>query len=167
MSLTGFGKDGKGQVIYRTSSTGFALGALGAGSGVLSSIFQPTEDFRVLKAEVFVSIDTLDEDDPALVVGFCDGELTLAEVEECLESTVVDANDNVELEESHRPVWPVGIPSPGALDTRRTLHATWTPRWTFGDDEGFDMWVYNLGPNAIAAGAQVVYMIKFWGVWVR
>lgn len=169
--MTGFGKDGKGQIIWRTVD--FALGALAEDDLISATLLGIDEDFRVLKAELFVEVITVAEGDLSnfLLFGLADGELSITEIQETILSVARDRNDNLELERSHRPVWPVGIlhPVDPAIDSMHLGadgHHIWKPRWTFSDDDGLSMWVFNYGVGPLTTGALCKCIAKLFGVWV-
>ena len=166
--MTGFGKSGKGQIIYFNGD--LALGALGADVVISTeaSSYALEEDFRILKMDIFASLVGLTEGQGlSVVLGLADGELSDAEIEECLTAKPDNTNDNVPLERSHRPVWPIEsfvVETPSGDGAR--LHAEWSQKWTFANPSGFQLFVYNFGP-ALSTGATLHWFAKIYGVWVR
>lgn len=169
--MTGFGKGGRGQIIWRTVD--FALGALAEDGLASATLLGIDEDFRILKAELFVeAIDIVEADlSNFLLFGLACGELTPAEILETVLSVARDRNDNLELERSHRPVWPIGIlhpvdPAIVSMHLGADGAHTWTPRWTFSNDDGLAMWVFNYGVGPLTSGALLKCVAKIYGVWV-
>lgn len=164
--MPGFGKDGKGQILYSVGRGSTSAQSLAAGSVATFGGQAPTEDIRILRMDGHIVAEVCSSDD-VIIVGLADGELTDAEIEECLEAQAVDANDNVALERSHRPVWVLGRLQPTNEGTVQALDFAWDKRWTFSDGEGWTLWAYNLGATALAAGVLMDYFVKFFGVWVK
>lgn len=164
--MPGFGKDGKGQIGYSQSLT--SLGTLAA-TTALSCTGAPalTEDFRVTKLDYWMAVDGLAGGE-RILVGMADGELSISEIEEALESGPIDRNDNAVLEQSHRPVWPLEIlqGTSTVVEGKTVAQGSVTPRWTFGDADSWEWWVYNLESGALTTGADLKIFTKWFGVWV-
>jgi len=164
----GFGKDGKGFILYdRIQVAPGTLAALDAVTGASRYSSVISEDFRIIKADYWIAYEPKATADKVLV-GMCDGELTAAEVEEALESVPSDLNDNLNAERTMRPVWPLEMLGDMAASSGELiLKGEWKPRWTFHDPEAWDMFVYN-PDNAVAlTDASIVTMfMKIYGVWV-
>lgn len=165
--MTGFGKDGRGQIIYENeqATLGAALGAAAAGVAIGDAIGVITEDFRVLRVKGAMGIEGLAEGEMA-VVGIADGELSDTEIAACLVSTPTDHNDNAALETSHRPVFPLGYAFGATNDGHALIVIDETLRWTFGNPEAWQWFIFN--PGGAHAGA-ITYTLfaKVYGVWVR
>lgn len=171
--MTGFGKGGKGQILYHNSI--LALSALGGGDVIAHSPYPIEEDFRVLKMEIFAHISLAGDvhlEDGPLLLGLSDGELAASEIEECLEAVALDANDHLNLERTHRPVWPLGYYVPGEIASAMAVFnggrpVTWDKRWTFSDTDGWTFWIKNMSTSPLTTGASSVIFAKVYGVWVK
>ncbi len=169
----GFGKDGRG-VIIRQSDV-ITLGTLGAKTVLKQDTpIVITEDFRMLKAELFVSIvaATFDDLDGPLVIGIANDELSVTEIKECLEAGgPVGRDDAVGNEQALRAVWPIAHIMNAASENSHALMAqqmplTVKPRWTFSNANGWTIFVYNQGSSVLATGGIIQLLNKFYGVWV-
>lgn len=172
----GFGKDGKGQILYDLVE--IDIGGLAADD--LASTGSTTgtnllEDFRILKTEYFITTVFADSVDGPIVVGMAAGGLSAPEVEECIESTPTDLSDVLESEQVMRPVWPLEtfvITSYSGTNELTTVGKTiakdsFTPKWTFTNPSGWSWWAYNNSNAALAATGRVYIFAKHYGVWVR
>jgi len=152
-----------------------ALGTLGAdvaliiGGGVTLS-----EDFRILKSQVsaFVAALTAGEGQ-GLMLGVANGELSVAEIKECLEADgPTDRNDRELVEKAERQVHIIGMYQADGLGTGGIfLGKQGEPviedkfRWTYSDPEGWNFFVYNAGA-ALTTGAALTVVATHYGVWV-
>ncbi len=104
----GFGKDGKGQILY--DQTNLAVGALAAKDAAVSASQYGTlvEDFRIIKMEYYIGYFPQGAGD-FLLFGIANGELTAQQIEECLEATPQNYNDAVGTEQAGRQVFPLAI----------------------------------------------------------
>lgn len=169
--MTGFGKDGRGAIVYEDASVAILTPA--HGGGVVSDAYALTKDFRMLRAEIWPVITGLTAGDGIFLFGLCQGDLIWSEVQECLDAEPADPSDAEENERSHRAVWPIGIlaPTPGGP----TDHAIpsgvptleWTRRWTFSEGKGWRWWVRNLDSAPPVTGSVLRIFAKIFGVWVR
>ncbi len=171
----GFGKDGKGQIIQRQLS--ITLSTLAGGNVITGTPLVMTENFRVLKAEVYASIEGLTAGEgAALLIGLARGSLSDNQIEEALNGAPVGPNDQQNIDRAGRPVWIMG-----ATDQRGSqagnatklqfsgehgLMLTAKPRWTFHFPAGWTFWVFNYDNSALTTGATVRMHIKLYGVWV-
>jgi len=171
----GFGKNHTG-VIIREDGAGSDLGALAAddmGAGPAGPAI--TEDFRMLKWRGTATMRNLTAGEGAgLKLYLVNGELTVAETEECVEANgPLDRNDRVPQERAERFVRLVGVtasPAPTVTTVQFVnefgspiLEAK--PRWTFSNPEGWDWVVYNQGV-VLTTGANVDVHGDVFGVWV-
>lgn len=172
--MPGFGKDQKGQILWRTASVATLTISPQTVIELDQLLEDLTEDFRILKMELYCVIDPVAEEDyadgPVLLL-VADGDLTIAEIEECIESGAIERGDQVELEESHRPVWPLGLMQSGQFSDADsagilTWEGVWKPRWTFTNGNGIRLVSYLLAGNALAGTVNFRYVAKFFGVWV-
>ncbi len=171
----GFGKDGKGQIFYERINQ--ALGGLASFDVIAAPSAGYTgnmvEDFRMLRQDYWMTIKgaqaTVIQDGP-IMVGLAQGELTAAEIEECVESRPINANDRVQLERSGRAVWPLEMFMWRDVDNAQqpyVIKGTINPKWTFNNPQGWTYWVYNSSENAIITGATLELFAKSYGVWVN
>ncbi len=163
----GFGKDGRGVIIKDTASDN-SVASLGARTVVSMGAIAVTEDFRMLKLQVWVFAELFVTGE-AVLIGIADAELTVAEIAEALDAGgPLDRNDNVANERAMRPVWlfedeGVGLPSgDGAF-----RFYEWKKRWTFSNPEGWQLFAYNPTGTALSANAQLITTQQTaYGVWV-
>jgi len=164
-------------VIIRESVAGSGLGALGAkaaiGLGTLQSGM--TEDFRILKSKIVAWVVGLTAGQgEGLCLGIQNGELSAAEVAECLVANgPTDRNDRLLVERAGRYceifgdfVWM----DPASVSMRLQgpeggQPVTIKPRWTFNDPEAWDLFVFNAG-GALTTGALLQLQATHYGVWL-
>lgn len=172
----GFGKDGKGQILWdRADVTPGALAALDIAS--IASGYSLEEDFRILKQQYWVNFQAaaFDNGEGPIMVGLADGSLTSAEIEEAIEARPVDSNDYPANEQCMRPVWPFDGQMVVSVDTTNganggsviMISGEHNPRWTFSDSEAWRYWVYNVGAQTLTTGSTTRFITKNYGVWVR
>ncbi len=168
----GFGKDGKG-IIIRERTT-ITLGTLGANTALKQdSPLAILEDFRMIKSEIFASLDgaTSVEGDGQIIIGIANDELTAAEIAECL--TVdgpLNRNDRVAEEQVMRAVFPLFAIPFKTLASQQGIHDNRpfedTIRWTFSNPEGWTLFAFNMGSSALTTGGVIQLVNKYYGVWV-
>ncbi len=169
----GFGKDHKGVIIRRRDTQ--TLGAMAGQTATVSGGLATKKDFRLLKSEISVVLTDLTAGEAdGLLLFLANGELTSAEVIECLEADgPLDRSDELKAERAERQVWPVATYE--AKDITST-HGIFKgrggdsliivkPRWTFSEVTGWQWGVYNNG-NAITTGAAFRFVETAYGVWV-
>lgn len=161
----GFGKDGKGVILYdkvRLTLSTLASGTvIAAASGITLS-----EDFRILKAEILGSTKGMTADEGGVVIGLADGELSDAEVAECLNSRPGDRNDNLANEQAMRPVFPFDIVFENQAGGDLMVKEEIKPRWTFSNADGWQWFAFNIGSGALTTGTVIDLFVKIYGVWV-
>ncbi len=168
----GFGKNNTG-VIIRDNS-GIALGTLaGETAIVVTTDISWTEDFRCLKSEIFAMLDGITTGEGArLVLGIANGDLTAAQIAECLQADGPgDRNDTVPGERAERPVWIIGAVVGDLVGARFVGHnggplMEWKKRWTFSNPEGLEFFIYNQSGTALTTGATVRIDATHFGVWL-
>lgn len=173
--MVGFGKDGKGTIIYNHATENSNLASLTANTIAKIASKTLNENFRVLKARYHFCVTDLTStnDSDAIMIGLATDDLTVAEILEAVQSALADPTDRVTAERSHRPVWPLGYAIPaGQYDgtngpDQRYLEGEWTDRWTFGDDAGWCWWAWNQGGTNLSANARIQFLAKIYGVWVK
>ncbi len=163
----GFGKDGKGAILY--DKVTIVLGALAA-QDVISTASDYTaleQDFRILKSEIWMDYGTQAVGDNILV-GIAGGNVSAAAVESALESRPLESNSLL-TEESMRAVFPLqimGENSAGSGILQAQLEKNL--RWTFRQEDGWNWWAFNLDDSvAITTGGEVTIFAKHFGVWVN
>lgn len=167
--MPGFGKDGRGQILYQEVKV--APGACSAGACLLLDNYDITEDFRLIKTQVamcWAAALTAGEGE-GIVLLLYDGELSLAELAECVTADPVDRNDNKELEMSHRLCHLLGSFQDHLNDATRArlsrdLPFEVEPRWTFSAPEGWSLGIYC--QRALTTGSTFRFLLKHYGVWV-
>ncbi len=134
-------------------------------------------DFKMLKTEVFATVDTLTAGEGhALLFGLANNDLTVTEIKEALEvNGPTDRNARIEIEQSGRAVFLMGAVD---LNTQSTTDLRFRdkiaagfamilkPRWRFAHPEGWTWFVYNAGKEALTTGAIVRLNAKSWGLWL-
>lgn len=166
----GFGKDSKGQILYQDIEV--AVGAVSQSTSKLLDNYDLTEDFRLLKTEIMMmkwSALTAGEGEFATIFLY-DGELTEAELTDCITADPTDRNDNAKLEQSHRFNKPIGSMTNHPNDNTRAVLEGYhpglsiEPRWTFSAPEGWSIGLYT--QVAITTGSTFRALLKHFGVWV-
>ncbi len=170
----GFGKDGKGAIL-RERIVGGALGALSAQDLVLAIGLAITEDFRILKSEVYAHITNLTAGQGSgLLFGIANGDLTAPEMEESIEAGgPLDRNDRIPSEQAERNVKILGAVAKSeaaateawVTNDQGGLMLTSKHRWTYSNPEGWDWWIYNMG-GSLTTGATLQLYAVHYGVWV-
>ncbi len=170
----GFGKDGKGQIIYDSNRQDLA--ALAANDAVLlpgRNATNMVDDFRIIKMDYWIGIfpaTGITVLNGPIMFGVADGELTAAQIEAALEGTVLNASDT-DLETSMRAVWPLEIfmlpdPNGGTGSDPLVRSGSKNLRWTFHNPGGWTYWVYNMSAFALTTGSVIDVITKNFGVWV-
>ncbi len=171
----GFGKDGKG-VIIRTSHTA-SLGAVAAGVAVAFKTTTPTEDFRMLKTEMFAGVNGVDAGEgEGLLIGMANADLTVTEIEEALEvNGPLGPQSRIETEKAERAVFILGVvqAKPPAnveivfVDKHSNAPAIINKtRWTYYSSVGWKYFVYNASAAALATGGNLYMIATHYGVWL-
>ncbi len=172
----GFGKDGKGAILY-DSVNNIDIGALAGNDAILVANRYDSgvmlEDFRIIKVDYWIGIrpsQTTTLYGGPIIVGLAHGDLTAAEIEEVLESTVLSAGDIVASDVALRPVWPLEMILMPDADLGNSSDLVRKDsvniRWTFNDPEGWVWFVYNAGTVALVAGNGITILAKIFGMWV-
>ncbi len=170
----GFGKDGKGQIIREFITDG-ALGALAAKDVVAFQGPAIAEDFRILKSEVYAIVNALTTNEAnGLLFGIANGELSAAEIEECIEAQgPLNANDRVATERAMRNVKILGMghaePEAGTEVTFENEHGgpllLNKHRWTYHNPQGWDWFIYNIG-GSLTTGGLLQLVASHYGLWI-
>ncbi len=170
----GFGKDGKGAILYDRVADG-AVGALAARDVVLlngSYSSALLEDFRIIKMDYWLSVtpsQAVTLINGPMLIGLADSRYSAAEIEECIESTVLNRG-NTDEELAMRAVWPlemINVPDADAGDISDLVRkGSVNIRWTFTNPNGWKWWVYNASAGAFASGNLLQVQSKIFGVWV-
>ncbi len=172
--MPGFGKDGKGQILYDTSLSSVDLTAITTRDVVeLGGAYHEAleEDFRMLRCDYWIGINPAQAIvilDGPLMVGLAAANLTAAQIEEAIEAIPVNRGDTA-LEASMRPVWPLEVfnlwdVDSGPIDTTRK--GTFNPKWTFQNPDGWTWWTYNMSDATMVTGSDISIFAKYFGVWV-
>jgi len=170
----GFGKDGKGAIVLESRAQ--TLGTIaGAAALLIGTKLATTEDFRILKSEVFAAITGATAGElVGLLIGIADGDLTTTEIEEAIElNGPLDRHATIESERSMRFVKLFGAVVRESAGSELVFVAEGgaammevKPRWTFGLGKSWNWFVYNLAA-APTTGASVQLRAKSFGVWVE
>ncbi len=163
----GFGKDGKGVIMYNNDT--ITLGALASHAAVKqTNPLAIEEDFRVLKMRIVGGLDSTTGEEGPIVLGIADNELSAAEIAECWNAEgPLDRNDNLKDERAHRPVFILcNLEETAFGDGKYVFDVEENIRWTFSNTEGFCIFAFNLDGAALTTGGVVRFLAKFYGVWV-
>ncbi len=171
----GFGKDGKGQILYESAINSGALGALASKDviefgGSYHEVLE--EDFRILKCEYWMgtaSAQAIVVADGPIIVGLSAANLQAADIEATFEAVPINRGD-ILLERTMRPVWPLEMfelfdPDIG-VGYNQVVKGSFNPRWTFQNPDGWTWWIYNVSASALVSGSGLTIFAKFFGVWV-
>lgn len=166
----GFGKDGKGAIIYENAqialSTLADAAAIKQTSGGIGGNLG--EDFRILKTEYSVFVEGFTNDEGPITFGIADNELSVTEIAETLNLLgPLARNDRDGQEKSERAVFEYGqvmanSSVQGGVEPRHEK----TPRWTFSDTDGWTWFAYNDSGAALTTGTILRIRAKHFGVWV-
>ncbi len=168
--MAGFGKDGKGVIIKEDISQ--VLGTLAGGAAIIVATSKATfqSAFRMLKSEITAQITgmTGGESDGTLMLGIANGGLSVAEIEAAIElNGPLSRSDRVNNELAMRPVWYIGrFSGPGFSATRQHLDGVYKRAWTFGETDGWNLFVHNVGATALTTGSTARIKATHFGVWV-
>ncbi len=173
----GFGKDGRGQILYDNIATVNLSGLAGQDVVELGSLYNDTlvEDFRIMKCDYWMGIlpaQAVVLLNGPILIGLAAGFLSAAAIEEALESLPLSA-DTTAIEDANRPVWPLEvfmIPDVDEADNATLWRkGTFNPRWTFGNGSpgGWTWWAYNFSNAAIVTGTNISIFAKMFGMWVK
>ncbi len=161
----GFVKDGTGVIIREDRAV--TTGTLAVNTAILASA-QITlgEDFRMLKSEFSFQVSNSVADESVLI-GIANGDLTIAEIAECLEvNGPTDRNDRVAVERSERAVWPIVNIGNASRIANDGLPIEIKLRWTFSNPEGWVFFAYNQSDATLGTSMIVTIIAKHFGVWV-
>ncbi len=167
----------KGLTMSRFETPGIVLGAL-ADSDVISVQRGQTntEDVKLLHCKYSMTFlpSLTDTFEGPITVGWAPGDLTDAEIEECIEAVPLHDSDYPAIEHSQRPVFPLETFSM-LIDTTNGLNVgavplvkqgEFKPRWRIQEETGWRWWAYNHSGSALATGGFVEVFAKWFGVWL-
>ncbi len=174
----GFGKDGKGAILRENTTVALSTLSGNTALKVDGADLAITEDFRLMKSEIFGNITGLTAGEgEGILLGLASDELTVAEIAAAINAAgPLDRNDRASMEAAERPVWLIGAYSPAigspASPTEghfvsdnggaRIVHKM---PWTFSNPEGWVFFVMNTG-SSLQTGASVRIVATHFGVWV-
>ncbi len=169
----GFGRDGRGAIINESRTQ--ALGTLAANAGIFLATKLPiTDDFRMLKNEALSTIVGLTAGEGiGLEIWMVDGDLTLAEAEEKIETEgPVSRHAKIENERVFRFVKPLGY-AREAVNSEIDMVDVHTgakllvskPRWTWGKTTSWQYMMFNRG-FVLTTGANWRLQATSFGVWL-
>ncbi len=170
----GFGKDGKGVIIRDNDQ--ITLGALNANAAIKqANPLVLAEDFRMLKSEHFLTMEsgTFVAGDGPIVVGVANGELSVTEIAECLNTDgPLNRNDRANQESAERAVFPfcqldfIEKAVGGVEVLNQGLPVVFKKPWTYSNPEGWTLFAFNHGGSALTTGAILRNLSTYYGVWV-
>ncbi len=173
----GFGKDGKGQVLWDSGADSrITLGTLASLDVISKNVHTDiTEDFRILKTKYFMQYapGAFDAIEGPLLIGMAPGAMTSGEIEQAIEANPDDRNDIPDIEFVDRMVWPLEVLFSSVDATNGTsvgskviAQGEFTPKWTMPNPDGWTWWAYNFSQAALADNGFVEIIAKHFGVWV-
>lgn len=152
-----------------TSSTGSGLPAARDYAGLVTHALVAAE-FRLAKLEGVIHIKPSDlAADQALAVYLTDGDLSNAEIEECIESNQLDPSDRIATEKGRRLVMPMvdGNGTPIFLNPLQTTAGfSMKVNKTFAEGKGWGIGVYGKGTSP-PGGMEFSITEKAYGVWIN
>ncbi len=165
----GFGKNNTG-VIIRSKET-IALATLAVDTAIkFTSGVSITEDFRMLKSQVWAHIDGLTSGEgDGLLIGICNGDLTVTQIKDALLADgPQDRNDKTRTDKANSLVRIFG-----SLNDLQHIFRGENgghmlidkPRWTFSNPEGWDYFVFNNGLQ-LTTGATAKLISTIYGLWL-
>ncbi len=170
----GFGKGGTGAIIKERNSVALATLAQNVAIKIDGNPVAITDDFRILKSEIFAQVEGLTAGEGGgLVLGIADDELTAVEIAEAINmSGPTDRNDNLLNERAMRPVWLIAALDELGGATVGRYHGiqggqmmVWKKRWTFSNPEGWVFFIFNESA-ALTTGSTVRLLATHYGVWL-
>ncbi len=139
-----------------------ALSTLAANTGIVNLQATQTQNYKAATLRGVVGISDLTVGDGPFLWGISQGELSLTEIEEYLESVPVNNRQVPQVEHVQRAVQVIG-----AIGT--DLISQWVQDRillpTFREDVGFGIWIYNQG-KTMTTGAQFRMRGRFFGRWL-
>ncbi len=127
------------------------------------------EDIYVISIDAtWILLGSTSQEGP-LFVGFAHGDLSAAEILECLDAEVTDPDDIIAKEQSRRPVRRVGgfngLSSNESLVEGALIRTTM--KMSIGNDHNIDAWVVNRSGATLTTGAQIKVSGTLYGRWQR
>ncbi len=151
-------------------SAQFTLGALTSGTVIQNNVITWGEDIYVISIDAAWTLVTSDADDGPIEVGWCHGDLSVAEVAEALDAEVSDPDDIIAREHARRPVRAVGV-FPGATAASEQLFdgaiRRRKMRFSIGDGHNLNAWARNNAGSDLVAGASIEVTGTIYGRWQR
>ncbi len=172
----GFGKNNKGAIIREDLVQDLA--SLGAGVAIaIGTKLDINEPFRILKSELTCFLRDL----PAglgegLHLGLANGDLSVADIKACIEiSGPLSPQDRDKQEAAERFVKVISLFEPG--DVASVSNGPFKnetggpvlvvkPRWTFGEAESWQFFIYNAG-EILTGSTDCVIRATHYGVWLQ
>ncbi len=150
------------------------LGALAANNlALVNGGTTLQEDLKALHCKYFMTYlpGSIADSEGPLLVGWCPGDMTDAEVEEALEAAQVNPNDFPGNEHSNRPTFPLEVvmafPTAAVdIGSKIVAQGEFKPRWRITDGQGWRWWAYNFSPNALTDGGSIKIAAKWFGRWL-
>lgn len=165
----GFGKDGKGVILKNADS--ITVGALADGAAIKQGTpLALTEDFRLIKADIWVQLTGTVNANENIYIGIADNELSVTEIAEAIIADgPLDRNDRLVEEQATRPVWVCAATGGHGVQPfdGLTVHFEKVIRWTFSNSEGFTLFAFNSSGAAITTGVVMKVIATYYGVWVQ
>ncbi len=146
------------------------MGTLANDTGIVSSDANITQNYKAVSLHAVIAIRVLDAADGPILYGLCPGEVSLAEIEQYLESAPNSKRDTPEIDQVSIPVQVLGqLTAVGIASTLKGNAAEWIKERillpTFRENQGWQFWVYNAG-IAMTTGSSVILRGRYFGRWL-
>lgn len=163
--------------MIRETELATSMGALASLAALIVNGENLQKDFRILKTELFGHVTVVTQADVVgLMLGICNGVLTVGEIAEAVSSANPDnPNERVPIEQAGRMVRIIGSIKPSGPDANTVVSfsgdhggpkMSFNTRWTFRQPEGWNFFVFNNTGTAITTGGLVHVHATHYGVWV-
>lgn len=164
--MSGFGKDGKGVIMYDTVAQ--TLGTLGAALALIVATKVVTTNFRLIKAEGWLHWQDATTEEGPLMIGIARGNLTVTQIKEALDSDVLSPASTEANEQAMRPIFLFDeMLKADVASTKHSAYVSKTIRWTFTENVGFQLFCFNINTGALTTGSSIRGRMKYYGVWVK
>ncbi len=171
----GFGKDHRGVILRNTIAQ--ALGTLAQNIAVSAGSIGINEDFRLLKTLAVAGLTGLTAGQGnTLMLGIANGELSIAEISECLAANgPTGPSDRNRIERAERQVHIVGVlerndpaDTVGSFRDVNSGAPMITDKfpWTYTDQDSWQWFVFNPSAAGVTTGASLHLVATHYGVWV-
>ncbi len=128
------------------------------------------QGFRTVRQEGVLEFNGSDGSGSPILVGFCSAKLSLAEIEEKIETDPEGSDDVAPMEKARRRIYTLGYmqPSGGGANVGQNLAFSKRHKVSFIESEGMQYFIYNIDTSAAldASNAMKIFCSHL-GVWLR